>query len=257
MAKFHPDNVKRAALKGVSRQLGGWLDETTVEKFRAAGPGTSPPSEFIDELPLTDGQPSAQPQEPVFELKETFAVWMLSLDSIEEGLRTEADLFCLVKPTKRWHHQIACDGQPAGFARSVSEDAAGMDVSQLYFSDLAISIDEAIDHLDEFEKKNPDYAAANPLVRLLFIPSYQTYAFWLIKNPPEGLSWLVSSALGKIGVKLERPQVTSDVFIIDAPPDLTPLRPLTMLTSQQLLAAFREMQPLGGGLTFTPLPPGR
>lgn len=258
MSKFHADKVSSLALKGVSRQLGGWLDEMTVAKFQEASPESSPPPPFVsvNEMALTGGPLSAQPRWPPFELGETFAVFTLNLGGIEEGLRTGADLFHLAEETSRWHHQVAYNGQPAGFARSSSEDSAGMDVRQLYLSDLARHIDKAIYWLDEFEVKNPDYAASDSLVRLLFIPSYQTHAFWIIKNMSEGLfRRLMSWALGRMGINRAQPQVTSDVLIIDAPAYLSSLRPLTMLTSQQLLEALSGKPPLGGGLTFNSLTP--
>ena len=258
MAKFHSDEVSDLALTGVSRQLGSWLDETTAGRLYEATQKPGPPHGFpnVNETALTDGGPTPAPP-PSFEMSETFVVCTLSLDRLEEGQRTGVDLFYLAQETGRWHHQIVCNGRPAGFARTTSENVAGMDVCQLYVSPLARHIDDAIDWLDEFEKKNPDYAAFNPLVRLLFIPSYQTHAFWLIRDPEGLLRRLGSRDLGAVGISPEQPQVTSDVLIIDAPPYLSPLRPLTMLTSRDLLDALREKQPLGGGLDFGPQTPGQ
>jgi hypothetical protein len=261
MAKFHADKVSRLALKGVSSQLGGWLDEMTVGKFQEASAEPSPPPPFsgINETAPTGGPLSAKRKRrrPPFELGETFSVFTLSLDRIEEGQRTGVDLFYLAQDTGRYHHQLAYHGQPAGFARTTSENAAGMDVCQLYVSALAKHIDDAINWLDEFEKKDQAYAAFNPLVRLLFIPSYQTHVFWLIRDPKGLVRRLASRARGAGGTSRKQPQVTSDVLIIDAPSYLSPLGPLTMLSSRDLLDALREKQPLGGGLFFSPQTSGQ
>ena len=238
--KFHPDVTSPDALKGVSRQLGGWLDETMAGKFHAA---STPPA---------DAQP------PWFEMKETFRVYTLRLDKIEKGLKEGSDLIELAEPTGRWHHQVSCNVQPVGFARSLSKSAEGFDVCQLYVSALARLIDEAVTWIDDFEGRHPDYAASDPVVRLLFIPSYQTHAFWIVRGSSgSSLRALASRALKGLGLNVGRESEGSSVLIIaapsyltDAPPDRRPLRQQTLLTSKELLEAFRGKEPLGGGLTF-------
>lgn len=255
MLKFHADELADDNLDSVSRQLGDWFDEATLGKFHTA----SAPKEFSGALEAENFKGStlsAYAGPPSLELRETFAVWSLRDDKISEGLRTGADLVQLAEPTGRWHHQVVCNDLPVGFARSVSEDGGGCGVSQLYVSDLAAYIDDAIRWVDEFEKANPLYAASNPLVRLLFIPSYQTHAFWLVKSPPgSSLRALMSQALRGVGINLKPGRPESDVFIIDAPSYLRPLRPQTLLSSRELLDVFRDHEPRGGGLTFAAPPP--
>lgn len=258
MTKFHPDKVSHGALEGVSRQLGGWLDGTTAGKFRAASTASGLAHESLTLDSLTDfSTPPANAQPPSFELRETFCVYSLRFDRIEEGLQTGADLVQLAEPTGRWHHQVMCGGWTVGFARSLSESAASFNVCQLYVSDLAKHIDDAVTWIDAFEKQNPAYAASAPVVRLLFIPSYQTHAFWLVRGPSGGFfRSLVSRVLRVLGIDAKKETGGSDVLIIDAPSYLRPLRPLTKLSSKELLEAFRGVQPLGGGLTFgSPMPP--
>jgi hypothetical protein len=266
MSKFHSDEVPDDALKSVSEQLGGWLDQTTAGKFHAAvaGPTPAPTHGAGDTGSTADdagGEPMPSPPQPApkpwFAMRETFAVWTLSVEQIEEGLQTGADLVRLAKPTGRWHHQVVCDGKAVGFARTLSESGSGLDVCQLYVSDLAKHIDAAVAWVDEFEEKQPDYAESNPLVLLLYVPSYQTHAFLLVK-------WLDEGSLTRR--LLEDPKadpggesVSTDVLIIDAPSYLPTLRPQTMLSSRELLEVFRQHEPLGGGLTFAPtesVPPG-
>jgi hypothetical protein len=252
MSKFHPDDVPNDALKSVSQQLGDWFDATTVGEFHPTSvmPGATHELPNINEgVAIAEGgsMPSAPAPPPSFELRETFAIWSLSIDRIEDGLRTDKDLVELARWTGRWHHQVVCNERPVGFARSTNRSVAALDVCQLYTSDLAKHIDDAITWLDEFEAQNPDNAASNRLVRLLFVPSYQTHAFWLIKEPPKDSP----ETLGSSRVNPEPVQAGSDVLIIDAPSYLEPLRPLMMLTSNELLEALREKEPLGGGLTFS------
>jgi len=257
--KFHPDETPPGALKGVSRQLGGWLDKTMAGKFRAAGGAPDLTNEF---LALGSGADSSTP--PSFELRETFRVYTLRFGQIEKGLKEGSDLTQLAEPTGRWHHQVMCNGQPVGFARSLSESAEGFDVCQLYVSALARRIDKAVTWIDDFEQSNPDYAASDPVVRLLFIPSYQTHAFWIVRGSSGGsLRALASRVLKSVGLNVMRESGGSDVLIIDAPsyltdvpPDQKPLRGETLLSSKELLEAFHGKEPLGGGLTFgSSMPP--
>jgi hypothetical protein len=142
-----------------------------------------------------------------------------------------------------------CDGRPTGFARSLSKDGAGPEVRQLYVSDLARHMDEVITVMDEYEKQHPEYAATNPVVRLLFVPSYQTYVFWLRREEPGGLMRrLMAAMLNLLGFDVKASNVRSDVFVISAPQSLTPLVHGAMLDSNAFLEAFRDEEPLAGGL---------
>jgi hypothetical protein len=248
---FHPDQISKEKLENVSMQLGRWLDKTATERFRAAGEkvGASPAFLNNDELSLTEASaPPLATQPPSFRLGETFVLWSLGFDRITDGLRTGVDLVQLARPTGRWHHQIKINAEPVGFARSFSkDDALGLDVRQMFVSDLARYIDEALAWIDEFEVEHPDYAASHSLVRLLFVPAYQTHAFWLSRG--DSGSWLQSlmSRAAKIfGMAPKQNDGKSDLLIIDAPSHLSALRPNTLLSSDAFLEAFRGEAPLGG-----------
>jgi hypothetical protein len=107
------------------------------------------------------------------ELRESFEVWALGLDSLAHAIHSRRQIRQLARPVDRWHHQIAFAGRPAAFARSSSSPVTGEhQLEELFVSQLAQSIDEAIAWLDE-------NAAAEDHIRFLIVPACHLYSFWL------------------------------------------------------------------------------
>jgi hypothetical protein len=252
----HPDQVSTENLTSVARQVGNWLDQSAAEKFRAAGQGANPPagppnfSESSSPSASDAGLPPAATPPP-FELGESFAVYSLGAEYVEKGPPGGADLAQLARKTGRWHHQIKVGKKPVGFARSTGEGDAAVELQQIYVSDLAKYVDEAITWLDAYEEQNPNGEAPDPVVRLLVVPAYQVHAFWLCDpraegEPPSGASRTPAKAeSGAWGYGGE-----SRVLVIDAPPHLDGLRPNALLGSGEFLEAFRGKEQFGG-LIFT------
>src|SRR5262245_20890226 len=110
-------------------------------------------------------------QSKTMELTESFSLWALGADVVA---KTYADLAQLARQTGRWHHQIKIDGKAQAFARSMplGPDAANWSLRELFRSEIAGKIDEAIAWVDT-------NVTGDPLVRLLVAPAYQLHAFWL------------------------------------------------------------------------------
>ena len=201
-----------------------------------------------------------------FELGESFALYSLGPDDIERGLAGGGDLTQLARATGRWHHQIKVDKKAVGFARSACEGEADFEVRQIYLSELAKYVDEAITWIDDYEAKNPYDAEADPVVRLLTVPAYQVHAFWLCRPGAEENTWAATSeAAAQVAQAAPRAEQAaprsesgawadggqSKVLVIDAPPHLEGLRPNTLLSSKEFLEAFPGREQFGG-LVFDP-----
>jgi hypothetical protein len=220
----HAEDVSQELLVRVSQEVGAWLDARAVAQFKQAA-GLSDSSV----APLAKADPAAQTVAsalPNFWLNETFAVYTLGADDIIHGQQTGADLLSLAEPADRYHHQIRVDNQAVGFARTtIATDENGQSLCQLYLSELAPAIDAAIDWLDQLATTDQAFADSDPLVRLLFVPAFYVYAFWLIKEQGE----------------------SSDVLVIKSPVSLQNLPTDRVISSQEFLAAFQHAHP-GGGL---------
>jgi hypothetical protein len=215
---FRTDRASKDALVNVARNLGGWLDTPMADKLARAA-GASPAHSLLtmsESLPEGDAPPPAKPS---YELGESFALWTLGFKAIQKGLWTGEDLGRLATSSGRWHHQVKVNKNPVGFARTTPPDGeAAATVLQLYVTDIAKAIDGAIKWLDRFEEANPDYVRQSPTVRLLHVPPYYLYAFWLVKSDNQ----------------------PSDVLVIDAPTILKELPFDKLIDSKEFLNAFRN-----------------
>jgi hypothetical protein len=158
-----PETASTTALEKIAGEIGEFI-----------GQGQAPPffSDALHELNPDEGMPS-------YDLTDTFAVWVLD----EEALSTKrtSSLSEMARFAERWHHQIRQGGEVAVYARSVGSDGSDLSFQQLAQSELARSIDQAISLVDTYEKE----LAGDWLVRLLIVPSYQAYAFWLVNQSSE------------------------------------------------------------------------
>lgn len=127
--------------------------------------------------------------------------------------KTDLDISQLARQTGRWHHQIKIDGKAESFARSVplGPDAANWSVRELFQSEVAQKIDEAIDWIDS-------NVTGDPLVRLLIVPAYHLHAFWLKEGD------------------------ASRVLVVDMPASFTRPQYNKLYTSKEFLEALTEEQ---------------
>ena len=227
---FQADTIANDKLHQIAADLGRWLDPLIVTKFRAAIADANQPIQPAENESLSMADTGADAPELDFKLGETFALWALGADDIMANLDAGRDLLACARSLGRYHHQLKLNQQAVAFSRARALADADFEVRQLYISPLAGQIDKAIKWLDQYGQQHQGYAATYSLVRLLYVPANQVHAFWLIDQQA-----------GK-----------SQVLIIDAPNFLEALRPLTLLSTADFLAAFRGKHQLGGlnfGLT--------
>jgi len=231
---FKPDTIAEEELKQVAHNLTPWFDSSLVEKLVTAAADDVPASHQPQSLMAINSNASASgaadrakgftlPDE--FTLEECFAIYMLGANSITDPASLRKDIKYLARETERWHHQIKAGGKPVAFARSkATAYSKGCEICQLYISDLAKAVDDAIQWLMKFEDDNKEYTQTEPLVRLLAVPAYNVHAFWLLKQ--------------KSG--------QSDLLVIDAPAELGGLKREQLLNSAEFLKAFEGHTPISG-----------
>lgn len=129
--------------------------------------------------------PEAAETQPQVDLGESFQVWTLPADALDE-FENGLDLPQIARPTADWHHQIRSDNQALSFARSkaLGPDAESWSLRELFVSRLAEKIGLAIDWIEE-------NAPADVEVRYLSVPQHQVDAFWFITDPShtESAEW--------------------------------------------------------------------
>jgi len=154
-----------------------------------------------------------------YELGASFLVFSLDADVVQTKQWVGRDLSELVKPTLRRHHQLKLNGQAVAYSRTLIDND---ELCQLWVTEIAAAIEDAIEWVEEFENKYPEYAAANPLVRLLRVPPYGVYAFWIQKQGQE-----------------------SDVLVI-WPKDSDTLPRERLLNSEEFLSGLESAVPMAG-----------
>jgi hypothetical protein len=119
-------------------------------------------------------------------ITSSFEVWGLSTRRISKSSSDNLDP--LATPTGRWHHQIALDGQPELYARSLPAlEAEGWTVGEVALSPTARLLDAAIDWIDA-------NVAEDYLARLLEAPAYHLLAIWLVGAGGQGRVLVVEAA---------------------------------------------------------------
>jgi hypothetical protein len=189
----HAENFPDAAADEVVKQIGALL-----------------PGQFI----------ANPPAEGEVTLSETFEVWILDGNAVTQPTDS---LRQLARPTGYRHHQVFIKGAAKLFARSTPPDAATgrWRVTEVFESELAGKIDEAIDLIDSMDRDDID----DPLVRLLIAPTYQTHAFWLLSDTKD-----------------------DQVLVLSRPPEFTSLRTDQLLSQGEFLEALRGEQHIIGRL---------
>lgn len=183
----HAEQLPDDVLDEVSKQIGEMMH------------GVIDPERLAKADPTTDKSP--------------FEVWRLGADALLQPtpeLRRSAGL------TGRWHHQVFLDDVPQGFARSAPLGAqpSSWRVLGFFESKLAGKIAAAAAWIDDDKNVSGD-----PLVRLLEVPTYQVYAFWLLRDDGQ-----------------------DEVFVIDCPEVFTHLRPNQLLSQASFIDGLRREQ---------------
>lgn len=157
--------LPKAVLESIASQIGSRLDPPAGEEGHA--------------LALDAPVPSNP------EIGETFEVWKLIPDSVDEIKKGNLDITKLARPAGLWHHQLRQHKTAFGFARSkpLGADPDSWSVRDIYTSDLAAKIDDAIKWVD---RHIPDDVVE---VRLLSMPIQQVEAFWFVAKSPEAEKW--------------------------------------------------------------------
>ena len=153
----HTDRISEAALDDVAQEVGKRL-----------------PQLLGSELPPTTA----------VAITASFAVFDLSSDRIEAGISNDLD--AVAARTGRLHHQIAVDGQPLLYARSVL-DHDTRTVEEVTVSPTAKRIDAAIDWIDA-------NVPEDDLARLLEARAYHLLAIWLVGDGGKGRVLVVEAA---------------------------------------------------------------
>lgn len=168
---------------------------------------------------LLPGQFMANPPaEGDVTLGETFEVWMLEGDAVRWHAASLRDL---ARPMSRLHHQVYVREKAKLYARStpLAAEPGSWRVTEVFESELAGNIDKAIETIDEIDSDRAD----DSLVHLLVVPTYQTYAFWLLRD-----SW------------------NDGVLVLDHPPEFTSLSRDRLLSQGEFLEALRGERPIIG-----------
>jgi hypothetical protein len=204
-----PADVLQSVAEKIRTRLGSpTIQPEVLNAFAAVGPAVE-----ADETPL-----------PAVELAETFAVWTLGAEALQNA--AGAELAQLAQPTQRFHHQIKFAGEAKAFARTLplGEDAQSWSVREFAMSPLADLTNQAIVLTDE---QIPD----DKVARLLLVPAYQVCALWFVNE--NGLA-------GTPAVD------EKEVLIISAPEENNELRSGRFLSGRDFLKALTAQTGITG-----------
>ena len=166
MAHTDIDNLPVHHLARVQREIGNFINDRPGVP---PGPDMSGDGSDLVETPLNIG--------------ETFAIWKLKPEALrtlkESTLR--GDLVNWVKPTSLLYHQLRFNDQQIAYARSTLDASRSQALSQIGGSEFSQLVDDAIAFIEDNEQ-NDEVAKSDPIVRLLEIPSYQTFLLWLFEG---------------------------------------------------------------------------
>lgn len=163
-------------------------------------------------------------EQPAVDLGETFEVWSLPPDALEE-IAKGVDLSAVARQTGIWHHQIRTNNVAQSFARSkpLGATADSWSLRELFVSPLAEHMGKAIDWVEA-------NVPANTEVRYLNLPQHQVDAFWLLaqSDGPDFKEWNNKIVIIRAGVS-------------------SALNPLDVLSSPDFFGVL-EKEDRGGGL---------
>ena len=228
---FHPDEFPEIEIDSLKGQLNNWLGDIlpppeanadSLDTFHAPG--------SADSASGASREPSAPVVQTDYDLGESFVVYRLDASPFVSGDIPDRDLSELAESTNRWHHQLIADDKAIGYSRSL---ISGKGICQMFVSDLAGAIQEAIVWLNAFEEKHTEYTVDLPRVRLLIVPGFNVYAFWIQRT--KGFE------------NADRSGWESHVLAISVPISMDDKLPRErMLDTKQFLSAFHGVTPMLG-----------
>jgi hypothetical protein len=167
----HTDDIPEGAIKEVVRQVSDLVERGLEKDLLIA----APPADVGDML----GDISV---EHPLTMQDSFSIWELDEEALDavQGARAEGDLSAWARPAGQLYHQIFLKGEPKAFARSeMREGGSGEEtLSQLNVSPLAARVEGALRKIKE-NRERDEVVAADPVVRMLELPSYHILALWL------------------------------------------------------------------------------
>ncbi len=143
-------------------------------------------------LAITEKQNDALGGSPIG-IGESIEIWGLSANSIINQIN---DLGSLAKKTGRWYHQIKNAEVVKGYMETqpLGPNPEDWEILGVFRSKVANYIEDAIHWIDEnIEDDDTE-------VRILDLPSYDTFAFWLVGNKSQKI--VVITAPDEYGFKL-------------------------------------------------------
>jgi hypothetical protein len=231
----HTDEISETALEDITAQIGSLIgseltqpviDAPAVVEPEASAPETtaagSPAKAMAESKTMTERKDTPERPEVspyTYRLGESFALCILDEDKIPLPYeKFDTDLRDLVRRTGRCHHQIKVDGQAVAYARSTGYVADGKNptVREIFSSPLAGQIDQAARRVEAL-------ARMDSLVRMLVVPSHNTYAFLVINSSGP-----------------------SQVFIIDPVEKFPGLDTTQLVSSEDFLRALAQMEAVDG-----------
>jgi hypothetical protein len=172
-------------------------------------------------------------RESTVDLGTSIELWRLSLRAVERAKVEDLGLRDLAKRIG-WHYQFKVNDNSVGFARSASlKDARDSAVEEIFVSDVAQAIDQAINWANENAGTN-EKVSDDRTARVLTVPSFQIEALWFIQEDPAGRG----------------DNSNGDVYLVSVPPGVERLRESQFISADTFLEALRDQSP-GMGLIHT------
>lgn len=176
-------------LKVIAGDIGARL-QPTPDHINFIGPG-------LENLPQSS-----------LNVGESFEVWKLTPDALEEIAYGNREIEALTRRSGLWHHQIRRNGEAIGFARSkpFAADAESWSVRDIFISEMAKKIDEAITYVDKYIEEDVE-------ARLLSIPIQQVEAFWFVSGDSSSHKVLIISTSDRIREFEALKEMSSEDFL--------------------------------------------
>lgn len=216
----HTDDIGAEAMNTVVQQITAFVDRGLEKDLQVEEPPEGGGDILED---LNGGDPDPYP----LKLQDSLRLYEFSpvaLRAIRNG-RARGDLSEWAISAGEVHHQLSMENDAVAFARSLVPAGGGGEVvlNQLNVSPLAGRIEEALQRIKENQERD-EVVAADPVVRLLDLPSYQMIALWMY-----------AEAVGQ-----------SRVLIVLAPESDEETSAGRFLTTEQFFQRLRDIVPLAG-----------
>jgi hypothetical protein len=223
----HTDDIPADALHKVIQEVTDLVDRGLEDDLRVEEPPAGVADLVMEDW---DGNP--------LRMQDSFYIYKLEAKALEaiRNSRAEGDLSKWVTPADQIFHQIFLLGQPKAFARSkvLKQGAEGKTLNQLNVSPLAGHIEDGLKKIKEKQedtlgriREHQEYDqvfAADPVIRMLDLPSYHILALWIYAETLH----------------------QSRVLLLLAPKRYRKSWTENFLTTEQFFEGLRDLGPLGG-----------